>query len=173
MKHALTLLALSSAFAFTVAAPSTLAQTPDARRALAAEVVDLTAGENVMNSLRQAIVPMMTEMTRNVGGPNRLNEKQRAIMQREMDAVMNYVMGPEYMGKLRIAFADAFAKVYTEAELRAIRDFYRSPAGKAMVEKTPQAIQAAMPEMRVVMEKLSADMEARGKKLAAELEAAR
>lgn len=173
MKYALTLLALSSAFALTVAAPSTLAQTPDARRALAAEVVDLTAGENVMNSLRQAIVPMMTEMTRNVGGPNRLNEKQRAIVQREMDAVMNYVMGPEYMGKLRIAFADAFAKVYTEAELRAIRDFYRSPAGKAMVEKTPQAIQAAMPEMRVVMEKLSADMEARGKKLAAELEAAR
>jgi uncharacterized protein len=148
------------------------AQTPNEAKQLAQEVVELTVSDSMMQGIRQSMAPMMSQIEKQFGN-NKLNAKQQEIMQRFAAETMDYVMGPEYMGKVRVAMIDAFAEVYTIGELRGIRDFYRSPAGVAMITKTPQAMSKAMPVMQSLMEPMMSQMKERSERLAKEISAAK
>jgi hypothetical protein len=57
--------------------------------------------------------------------------------------------------KLKPAFVQIYSEVYTDEELDGILAFYRSPAGRAMIEKTPQLMTRTM----AFVQKLTADMQ--------------
>ena len=54
-------------------------------------------------------------------------------------------------GKLKPLYTKLYADTFTEAELRAAVEFYRSPAGKAMLEKMPAMMATSM---KMVQEQL-------------------
>ncbi|TAG80507.1 MAG: DUF2059 domain-containing protein [Betaproteobacteria bacterium] len=148
------------------------AQVPNDAKQLAQEVVELTVSDSLVQGMRQSMQPMMAQIQKQFGN-EKLNAKQQEIMQRFAAETMDYVMGPEYMGKVRVAMIDAFAEVYSVEELRGIRDFYRSPAGVAMIKKTPQAMSKAMPVMQSLMEPMMTQMKERSDRLAKEISAAK
>lgn len=165
------LLLIASIATLSLTSPSFSQGSNDAKQ-LAAEVVELTASDSLVQSMRQSMTPMFAEMQKKIGTGG-MNEKQREIMQKFMAETMDYLMGPEYMGKVRVAMVDSFAQVYTVDELRGIRDFYRSPAGAAMLAKTPQAMAKAMPVMQSIMGPMMDEMKARSERLHTELQAAK
>ena len=57
--------------------------------------------------------------------------------------------------KLKPAFVQIYSEVYTDEELDGILAFYRSPAGRAMLEKMPQLMSRTM----AVAQKLMGDIQ--------------
>jgi uncharacterized protein len=164
-------LLLGSILALSLSA-LTHAQAPSEAKQLAQEVVELTVSDSLMQGMRESMAPIMSQIQKQFG-TDKLNAKQQEVMQRFAAETMDYVMGPEYMGKVRVAMIDAFAEVYTVEELRGVRDFYRSPAGVAMISKTPQAMAKAMPVMQSLMEPMMKHMKERSEHLAKEAASAK
>ena len=138
---------------------------------LATEVVELTASDSMMQSIRQSMAPVFANMSKQFGDKN-MNSKQQEILKRFADETMTYMMGPEYLGKVRTATIDAYASVFTTEELKGIRDFYRSPAGVAFIKKMPDTIGYVMPSMQAAMQPMMDRMKERTARLAAEIKAA-
>ena len=69
---------------------------------------------------------------------------QRAIVEdmvRQMAAILSDAMSWQVMeGK----FAEIYRRSFSEAEVRAMIDFYRSPGGQAVLRKMPVVMQASM-----------------------------
>ncbi|MBL8311379.1 MAG: DUF2059 domain-containing protein [Burkholderiales bacterium] len=167
------LAAIIPAFALSVATVS--AQPPQATseaHQIAAEVVEISMGDSLLQGVRGNIGQMMAGLPKQMGWGDKLNTKQRAIMERFMRETLDEALSPEVMGSLRTAYVNAFATVYTLDELRGIRDFYRSPVGAAMVRKTPEAMTAAMPHLQSVMSGSMKRIQERAAKLAEEMKAA-
>ncbi len=166
MSPLLALIAAVSLSALTHAQPSSEA------KQLALEVVELSMSDTLMQGMRQSSGSMVAQLQKQFANM-KLNAKQQEIMQKSMTEFMDDMLGPEYMGKLRVGMVDAFAETYSVEELRGIRDFYRSPAGIAFIQKSPQAMTKAMPAMQGALEPMMARMRERSEKLAKDLEAAK
>jgi len=59
-----------------------------------------------------------------------------------------------------IMFADIYASVFTEDEIQALIDFYKSPAGKKFLDKQPELMAATMQKMQGEMAKLMPKIQA-------------
>jgi uncharacterized protein len=138
---------------------------------LAKEIIELSMSDTLMQGVRQSTGGMIQQMQKQIGD-QKLNQKQQEIMQRFTSEMMDDMLGPDYMGKVKDAMLDVFAETYTLDELRGIRDFYRSPAGVAFIQKTPQAMSRAMPSMQAALGPMMERMKARSAKLTDELKAA-
>jgi uncharacterized protein len=147
-------------------------QAPPEAKQLAQEVVELSMSDTLMQGVRQSTSGMVQQMQKQFADM-KLNAKQQEIMQKNMSEFMDDMLGPEYMGRMRVAMVEAFAETYSVEELRGIRDFYRSPSGIAFIQKTPQAMNKAMPAMHSAIEPMMARLKARSEKLMKDLEAAK
>jgi hypothetical protein len=70
--------------------------------------------------------------------------------------------------KFKPAIVQIYGEVYTDEELDGILAFYRSPAGKAMIEKMPQLMSRTM----ALVQKMTADMQPEIQKMVRESAAA-
>jgi uncharacterized protein len=156
---------------FAIASAISSAQPSNEAKQLAQEVLDLTASESLIQGVRQSMTPMFQQMQKQFGS-EKLNAKQQEIMQRFMAEFMDDMMGPEYMGKIKTSMLDAYATIYSVDELRGIRDFYRSPAGIAFVQKAPQVMSQSMPMMQSLLPPMMERIKGRAAKMADEMKAA-
>jgi hypothetical protein len=62
-------------------------------------------------------------------------------------------------GKLKPLYVKVFAETFTEEELDGMLSFYKSPAGKAMMEKMPQMMARMMPLMQQWMADMKPDLD--------------
>src|SRR5581483_12494837 len=69
-------------------------------------------------------------------------------MSAKMMSAMKDELSPE---KLREMYIAIYTDVFTEEELRAIIDFYKTPAGQALVDKQPLVMQKSMALMQEKM----------------------
>lgn len=67
--------------------------------------------------------------------------------------------------KMKDDLIDIYIKTYTEEEIRAISEFYKTPPGKKFIEKMPQLLQETMaitqkkmPAFMAKMQKISEEM---------------
>lgn len=163
-------LLLSAILALSLSALSH-AQAPNEAKQLAKEVIELSMSDTLMQGVRQSTGGMMQQMQKQFGD-GKLNQKQQEIMQRHISEMMDYMLGPDYMGKVKDSMLDVFAETYTLDELRGIRDFYLSPAGIAFIQKSPQVMQRAIPTMQAALGPMMERMKARSARLMEELKAA-
>ena len=77
----------------------------------------------------QAATNEMSEMILNDTGNMKLSKNQKAAMQKEMQSMMDYVLNKQ---------AELYDKHFTEKEIEDILDFYKTPAGKKIIEETPK-----------------------------------
>jgi len=74
-------------------------------------------------------------------------EKLSAVMQRAMASLGKSLTWE----KVKPTFIKIYADTFDADDVQAMIDFYQSPAGKKMVEKTPQLMQNTMAAMQEIM----------------------
>jgi len=111
-------------------------------RAKAEVMITLSHVDRISNQVVDTILQQTTEITtQHFGGS--LTPVQKAALddfQKKLLAVMEPQIGWEVM---KPAFADLYAKAFTEEQMDAIIAFYKSPAGMALMDKMPQINQQA------------------------------
>ena len=77
----------------------------------------------------QAATNEMSEMILNDTDSLKLSKNQKAAMQKEMQSMMDYVLNKQ---------AELYDRHFTEQEIDDILNFYKTPAGKKIIEETPK-----------------------------------
>ena len=77
----------------------------------------------------QATTNEMSQMILNDRGNMKLSKNQRAALQKEMQSMMDYVLNKQ---------AELCDRHFTEQEIDDILNFYKTPAGKKVIEETPK-----------------------------------
>jgi uncharacterized protein len=114
------------------------------------EMFRVTRSEEMMERSLAQVRAMQQAQTAKLDIPS----DDKAKQQQTYDAINKVIADHLGWQKLKPRFVAIMAEAFTDAELDGILAFYRSPAGKAMVEKMPQfmgktmgIVQAAMQEM--------------------------
>ena len=148
MKRWIVAVALIVAVAPPAAAQSSsavsTAMTPE-RLAAAREVVELSRMRDyAAKSVDQAMQQMTAKVLGELSGKAGIDAKDKPKFDRAMGIYVKDMRDgiQQDLPKFIDAQAEIFASVYTLSELRGLAAFYRSPAGQAMVAKTPQLMQA-------------------------------
>ncbi|HLM53484.1 MAG TPA: DUF2059 domain-containing protein [Pseudoxanthomonas sp.] len=104
-------------------------------------------------SMLDAIGPQVEAMQqqqfeRLVGDDTKLGPQQRADAER-IRARSSQIMGQMLSWeKMRPLYIDVYRKTFTSEEAKAISEFYESPPGKAVLDKTPLLMQNLMAAMQ-------------------------
>ena len=77
----------------------------------------------------QATTNEMSQMVLNDEGNMNLSKNQKATLQKEMKSMMDYVLNKQ---------AELYDRHFTEQEIDDILNFYKTPAGKKVIEETPK-----------------------------------
>ena len=77
----------------------------------------------------QAATNEISQMMLNDTGNMKLSKNQKAAMQKEMQSMMDYVLNKQ---------AELYDRHFTEQEIDDILNFYKTPAGKKIIEETPK-----------------------------------
>ena len=121
------------------------AQAVDAtRRAKAAQMLEVTETDGMMKEQMAGLEARINGMAKEqAGGPN-MTAQQTKLMNDYLKQVSTITDGEISWEKLRPLVVDKYAAEFTDEQLDAIIAFYKSPAGKALVEKTPAMAQQTM-----------------------------
>jgi len=98
------------------------------------EMFRLTKSEEMMQRSLEQVRAMQQAQVARMDLPTEDKVKQQQIM----DAINKVVASHLSWDKIKPRFVAIWAEAFTDEELDGILVFYRSPAGKALVEKTPQ-----------------------------------
>ena len=109
-------------------------------RAAAEELLLLTNADKMLKPMWEQMKIMMEQQFVQMGAP----EESRPVLSRYISKMVK-VMEEEFgWAKMKNDYIDIYVKTYTEGEIRAISEFYKSPAGKKFIEKMPQLMQESM-----------------------------
>lgn len=180
MKKPLLLLALLALPMGALAQDNAAAPADAAKLALAREVIIASQMDKMFDSMAGQMKQMFGQMTQL---PANATPEQREAFATFQGKVMDLSMG---MAKDLVANADLiYAKVYSEAELHAIKAFFLSPEGQSMIAKQPQIMALLMPivqdmqrmllpRLKALADEFKADMKAKAEAAkAAEIPAAK
>jgi hypothetical protein len=120
------------------------------KSAKAEELLQLTQSDQMIKMME----PMMKGMLAQAGKD--MSDEQRAKAGEMQGKVMALVA--ESLSKAKPALAKVYTDTYTEEELDGILAFYKSPAGKALLQKMPEVMQRMMPVMMEMMRDLQPQM---------------
>ena len=129
---------LAGLFLFWPAAPALADEA--SKGAKIEEMMQLTHADKTIQQFVEQIKTMqmaqITKMDMPAGEREAADEMQQKIMALVSDRLR--------WEKVKPAFVKLYADTYTEEEIGAIVEFYKSPAGTAMLEKMPQLMQRSM-----------------------------
>jgi len=109
-------------------------------RAAAYELLDSARAENIVDVMKAQVDQTMR---RAVSGPQLTPDQQAVIDKYALKASEEVARTMEWT-RLKEEFATLYVSVYTEAELRELTAFYRSPLGQKMLNKMPQLLEQSM-----------------------------
>lgn len=89
----------------------------------------------------------------NAAGVDR--ERQEAVQRKTMALLAERMS----FDKLKPIYVKVYAETFTEEEIDGILGFYKSPAGKAMMEKMPQLMARMMPLIQQWMAEMKPEMD--------------
>jgi len=146
---------------------SSLAMADEAsHRAAAEELLLLMNVDKMVEPVFEQMQLMMEQQFDQSDAP----EDARPILKKytaKMMQVLEEALGWE---KMRDDYVDIYVRTYTESEIRAIADFYRTPAGQAFIEKMPQLMQESMSLSQRAMQGYMHEIEQLSAEMAKEVE---
>ena len=119
--------------------------------ALARDIIKLSEAPKLMDNMMMPMKKMTGAML-----PDDMPaaEKAKAAkMAEKMTEKMIEIMKPE-MEEFMNKMAPVYADVFTVDELKAMKAFHESPAGRALIAKQPQLMEKMMPAMMEMMKTL-------------------
>jgi uncharacterized protein len=131
------------------------------RHAKAQEMVTLLHLDKLLAQVMDVVMTQANAMSKQLGGETTPEQQAKLdAFQKKAFALIDTQLGWKTMQPV---YVDLYAKAFTDEELDGILAFYKSPAGVAMIEKTPaltaqsqqialQKIQAIQPQMKQLVE---------------------
>src|SRR5450755_2999731 len=113
------------------------------KSAKAEELLQLTQGDQMVKMMEPMMKGMVAQFDKDISAEQRakVGEMQGKMM--ELIAVG--------ISKAKPALVKVYADTYTEEEIDGILAFYKSPTGKALLQKMPEVMQRLMPVMMRMM----------------------
>jgi hypothetical protein len=108
------------------------------RRAKAEEMIKLTKTDELMQQQLGALKDRVNELASQQSGMPNMTPAQKALTDAYLKNVQGATADEVGWDKLRPVVIQAYADTYTEADLDGIIAFYKTPAGQAIVAKTPE-----------------------------------
>ena len=125
------------------------------KKAKVEEILQLThADRMLMQSMAQAR-NMELEQLRKMGIPPEDRARYDPVQRKTM-ALLAERLSYE---KAKPLYVQLYSDLFTEEEIDGILTFYRSPAGKAIIEKMPLMMQRLMPMMQKMTTEVQADIQ--------------
>jgi hypothetical protein len=130
------------ALAFAAIATPALAQKPSANAiAMAREIIILKGSAALYDTLAPNVIDRVRAM----------NLQTNPMLGKPL-AEVAAVLRKEYGAKVTVQLADMLARAYaarfTEAELKVVLAFYKSPAGKKVIDEEPRVIEAFVGQLK-------------------------
>lgn len=143
-----------------LSAPQLYAQETQAKEASVRQLLAITHSERLLNSIFKQLDISLEKSIRESVGSQALNSKQKLIvddMRKQLGGIYKSALSWE---QYEPALINIYRKTFTESQVEAMVKFYKSPAGRAMIEKMPVVMQASMraaqSRMRQIMPKIRA-----------------
>ncbi len=116
-----------------------LADTASHRQA-AEELLLLTNVDKIMNPLRQQVQQMQNNRLQQMDLPPEAYEIAEKYLKR-----INALMTREFQWeRMKNDFIDLYTDIFSEPEIRGLIEFYKTPFGTKLIEKTPLLMQKSM-----------------------------
>lgn len=116
------------------------------KAAKAAELLQLSQGDQMMKMMEPMMKGMIAQADKDMPA------EQRAKVGEMQEKIMALIVAS--INKSRPALVKVYTDTYTEEEIDGILAFYKSPPGKAFLQKMPEVMQRSMPVMMQVMSDL-------------------
>ena len=116
-----------------------LADTSSHRQA-AEEVLLLTGVDKLMDPLAQQIQQMQIQQLQKMNLPTEAYEIAQKYLQRINDLTARELQWE----RMKKDYIDLYVDVFSEPEIRELIEFYKTPLGKKMIEKTPFILRQSM-----------------------------
>jgi hypothetical protein len=118
------------------------------------EMLRLTKADRMMQqAMSQARTMTLKQVEQN------LSPEEKAKAEEMHDKLFDAISARLSWEKLKPSFIQIYSEVYTDEELDGILAFYRSPAGRAMIEKMPQLMSRTMTFVQKLTTDLQPDIE--------------
>jgi hypothetical protein len=153
---------LFSSIAVFLAASGALAQDA-AKKAKIDEMFRLVKIDELMPQMMSEMKAMAAQQISGMNLPDEANAAAQESQRRIMDLITEKMSWE----KVKPAYVQLYIEIFTDEELDGILAFYRSPAGRAMLEKMPRLMSKSM----ALAQKQMADMQPEIQKITKELEA--
>jgi hypothetical protein len=120
------------------------------KSAKAEELLQLTQGDQMLKMMEPMMKGMVAQMDKD------MSAEQRAKVG-EMQGKMMALIAVR-LSKAKPALVKVYTDTYTEEEIDGILAFYKSPVGKAFLQKMPEVMQRSMPVMMQLMGDLQPEL---------------
>jgi len=135
-------------------------------QAAAEELLLLTNPDKMMDQIWPQIAGMVDQQFKQMGAP----EELRPVMKKYTNKMFQVMQDELGFENLKEDFITVYVNTYSESEIRAISDFYKSPAGKSFLEKMPKLLQETMLITQRNMPRMMQKIQAISAEMAAEIE---
>jgi hypothetical protein len=126
-------------------AARTFAATPE-HLALAREVMKAMEAEKILEALQPQLQQLGVQITRQLTAQYGFTAAEAAEITKVQERIL--ALSTDSFRRLVPEMERAYADTYTEAELRAMKTFYSSPEGQAVLKKQPELVKRLGPAMQ-------------------------
>ncbi len=135
-------------------------------RAAAEELLLLSNPDKMMDQVWPHIAGMVDQQFKQMDAP----EELRPVLKKYTNKMFNVMKAELGFENLKEDFITIYVNTYSESEIRAISDFYKSPVGKKFLEKMPKLIQESMRITQRNMPRMMQQIQAISEEMVAEIE---
>ena len=125
-------------------------------KAAAEELILLSNQDKLLEQVWAQVGGMVDQQFQQMGAP----EELKPIFKKYTDKMFKVLEAEFSFENMKDDFITIYVKTYSESEIRAISEFYKSPAGQAYLKKMPQLVQESMAitqkKMPLMMQKIQA-----------------
>jgi hypothetical protein len=114
------------------------------KQAKVKELFALMHVDHSLDRMRSSMEQQVQLTAKNVSGTEQMTPEKKKIQQEFIDNSMKVVDANFSWPVLESAYVKLYADTYTEPELDGILAFYKSPAGQALLSKTPELSAGSM-----------------------------
>lgn len=164
LRALLFLVAMQSAFAEDTQANAT--------EATVRELLETTRVQSLMQSQIAQIDAMMRSSMQKESAKLELNAAQQRILEEREARLITILKQELNYAALEPKMVDLYRNAFTESEMKNMLEFYRTPAGKAVIDKMPIVVQQVMQLAKEMMDRMLPKVEEWKKETAIELKAA-
>jgi len=115
-----------------------------AKRAKVEELVQLIKLEQLMGQMTERMTSQMKANAAQQNARHNFTPAQQKVVDDYIDQVQKITQSAVAWEKIKPVVVQVYTETYTESELDGILAFYHSPAGQALVTKSPQLMNKTM-----------------------------